>query len=149
AAIPDLRLRIVGTPEGAYAERIAARARAEGTWITIQSGLTREALAVLMARHRYGIHGHLNEHYGMVVAEMVHAGCIVWVPNDGGQVEIVGDARLRYDTVEGAAAAIVRTLSDPAEEADLRSRLAKQARLFSTERFVQGFREVVAERTRR
>jgi glycosyltransferase involved in cell wall biosynthesis len=144
AAIPDLRLRIVGTPEGAYAERIAARARAEGTWITMQSGLTRDALVALMARHRYGIHGHLNEHYGMVVAEMVHAGCIVWVPNDGGQVEIVGDARLRYDTVEGAAAAIVRTLRDPGEEAGLRRHLGEQARRFSTEHFVREFREVMA-----
>jgi glycosyltransferase involved in cell wall biosynthesis len=150
ASRPDVRLRIVGTPEGAYAERIAARARAEGAgWITIESGLSREALTRLMASHRYGIHGHRTEHFGMVVAEMVRAGCIVWVPNAGGQVEIVGDARLRYDTVEGAAAAIVRALGDPAEEADLRGRLAKQARLFSAERFVREFREVVASRVGR
>ncbi len=144
AEIPDTRLRIVGTPEGAYAERIAARVRAEGPWITLESGLSREALAALMARHRYGIHGHLNEHYGMVVAEMVHAGCIVWVPNDGGQVEIVGDPRLRYDTVESAAASILRTMRDPGEEADLRGRLAVQARRFSTETFVREFRAVIA-----
>ena len=150
AARPEVRLRIVGTPEGEYAARIAARVRAEGAgWITLESGLSRDALTRLMAGHRYGIHGHRTEHFGMVVAEMVRAGCIVWVPNAGGQVEIVGDERLRYDTVEGAAAAIVRALSDPAEEADLRWRLAKQARLFSTERFVREFREVVAERTRR
>jgi glycosyltransferase involved in cell wall biosynthesis len=146
---PEVRLTLVGTPEGAYAERIAARARAEGGWISLESALPRDALTRLMARHRYGIHGHRTEHFGMAVAEMVHAGCIVWVPNSGGQVEIVGDARLRYDTVEGAAAAITRTLSDPAEEADLRARLGKQARLFSAERFVREFREVVAERARR
>jgi glycosyltransferase involved in cell wall biosynthesis len=144
AEIPGVRLRIVGTPEGAYAERIAARARAEGDWVTLTSGLSREALAALMAQHRYGIHGNLNEHYGMVVAEMIHAGCLVWVPNDGGQVEIVGDRRLCYDTVEGAAAAIVRTLRDPREEAELRRHLAEQAQHFSTETFVREFREVIA-----
>jgi glycosyltransferase involved in cell wall biosynthesis len=144
AEVPDVRLRLVGTPEGAYAQRIAARARAEGPWITIQSGLTRAALFALMAGHRYGIHGHLNEHYGMVVAEMVHAGCIVWVPDDGGQVEIVGDPRLRYDTVEGAAAAIVRTLRDPGEEAELRRCLTGRARRLSTEHFVREFRAVIA-----
>lgn len=149
AVRPEVRLRLVGTPEGAYAERIAARVRGEGGWITMESGLARAALTRLMAGHRYGIHGHRTEHFGMVVAEMVRAGCVVWVPNRGGQVEIVGDARLRYDTVEGAAAAIVRTLSDAAEEADLRARLAKQARLFSAERFVHEFREVVAERAGR
>jgi glycosyltransferase involved in cell wall biosynthesis len=144
AEIPSVRLRIVGTPEGAYAERIAARAHAEGDWVTVTSGLSREALAALMAHHRYGIHGNLNEHYGMVVAEMIHAGCVVWVPNDGGQVEIVGDRRLCYDTVEGAAAAIVRTLRDPREEAELRRHLAEQAQHFSTETFVREFREVIA-----
>jgi glycosyltransferase involved in cell wall biosynthesis len=143
AEIPGVRLRIVGTPEGAYAERIAARARAEGGWVTISSGLSREALAALMAQHRYGIHGNLDEHYGMVVAEMVHAGCLVWVPDDGGQVEIVGDRRLRYDTVEGGAAAIVRTLRDPGQEAELRRHLAAQARRFSTETFVRELREVI------
>lgn len=150
AARPQVRLRLVGTPEGQYAERVAARVRAEGAgWITIESALPREALTRLMAGHRYGIHGHRTEHFGMAVAEMVHAGCIVWVPNSGGQVEIVGDVRLRYDTVEGAAAAIVRTLDDPAEEADLRAHLARQARLFSAERFVREFRSVVAARARR
>lgn len=142
--LPGTRLAIVGTPEGVYAERIAGRARAEGDWITITSGLSREALGALMARYRYGIHGHLNEHYGMVVAEMVHAGCIVWVPNDGGQVEIVGDARLCYDSIEGAAASIVRTLRDPGEQDDLRRHLAARAARFSTDAFIREFREVVA-----
>lgn len=144
AEIPGVGLRIVGTPEGAYARRIAARARAEGDWITITSGLSREALAALMARHRYGIHGHLDEHYGMVIAEMVHAGCLVWVPNGGGQVEIVGDRRLRYDTVEGAAASIVRVLRDASEQEALRRHLAAQAEHFSTAAFVREFREVIA-----
>ena len=144
AAVGDVRLCLVGTPEGAYAERIVERVRAEPSWITLESGLSRPALTALMARHRYGIHGNPDEHYGMVVAEMVHAGCIVWVPNDGGQVEIVGDARLRYDTVEEAAARIVRTLTDPGEEADLRRRLARQAERFSTATFTRELREVIA-----
>lgn len=144
AAVPGVGLCIVGTPEGAYAERIAARARAEGDWITFRSGLSRDALAQLMAGRRYGIHGNRNEHFGMVVAEMLRAGCIVWVPNSGGQVEIVGDPRLRYDTVDEAAASIVRTLSDPGEQADLRAHLALQAKRFAADRFVREFREVIA-----
>ena len=148
AELPDTRLRIVGTPEGAYAERIAARARAAGGWVSIESGLSRDALAARMAGHRYGIHGHLNEHYGLVVAEMLHAGCIVWVPNDGGQVEIVGDGRLCYDTVEEAAASIVATLRDAGREAELRRHLAAQAGRFSTATFVREFRAVIAAAAR-
>jgi hypothetical protein len=37
------------------------------------------------------------EPFGMAPAEMAAAGCIVFVPNDGGQIEIVnGDPRLVY-----------------------------------------------------
>ena len=77
AELPDTRLRFVGTPEGAYAERIAARARAEGGWVSIESGLSRDALAARMAGHRYGIHGHLNEHtswWGRVVHALHRVG---------------------------------------------------------------------------
>ena len=39
-----------------------------------------------------------EEHFGMVVAEMIKAACIVFVPKGGGQVEIVGeDERMIYD----------------------------------------------------
>ena len=37
------------------------------------------------------LHGMREEHFGMAPAEMARAGVIVWVPNGGGQMEIVGD----------------------------------------------------------
>ena len=53
AARPEGRLRIVGTPEGEYAARIAAPVRAEGPgWITIDSELGRDGLTRLTTGHR-------------------------------------------------------------------------------------------------
>jgi glycosyltransferase involved in cell wall biosynthesis len=89
-----------------------------------------------------------EEHFGMAPAELVAAGCVVWVPDGGGQVEIVGDPRLRYRGVDDAIARIVRTLRDPAEEAALRAHLATRAPLFSTERFMREIRSAVAEAAR-
>ena len=61
-----------------------------------------------MATHRYGIHGMREEHFGMAPAEMARAGCIVWVPRGGGQMEIVGrEPVLMYDSEDDAVEKIV------------------------------------------
>ncbi|PYM27380.1 MAG: hypothetical protein DMD78_02130 [Candidatus Rokuibacteriota bacterium] len=142
--MPGVTLHIVGTPDDrVYVRRIAARARAAG--FAIHQNLSRDALADLLTHQRYGIHGMLEEHFGMAPAEMVRAGCIVWVPNGGGQVEIVADARLTYDSVEDAIAKIVRTLREPGQEAALRAHLAARAPLFSPEQFMRGVRAAVLD----
>jgi glycosyltransferase involved in cell wall biosynthesis len=145
--IPEVRLHLVGTPvHRRYAAHIAQRARAEGA--ILHEDLSRAELVALVSRQRYGIHGMPEEHFGMAVAELVTAGCVVWVPDSGGQVEIVGDARLTYGSVREAVARILRVLRSPAEEAVLRAHLAAMAPRFSTERFVREFREVVADAAR-
>jgi glycosyltransferase involved in cell wall biosynthesis len=142
--MPGVTLHIVGTPDdGPYFRRIAARARAAG--FAVHQNLSRAALTELLTHQRYGIHGMLEEHFGMAPAEMVRAGCIVWVPNGGGQVEIVADARLTYDSVEDAIAKIVRTLRDPAQEAALRAHLTARAPFFSPEHFMRGVRAAVLD----
>jgi glycosyltransferase involved in cell wall biosynthesis len=86
----------------------------------------------------------VDEHFGIAVAEMVKAGCIAFVPNDGGPVEIVGgDKRLVYQTKEEAITKIIRILSNPDEQASLRNYLNSRKELFSTERFMSQIREIV------
>jgi glycosyltransferase involved in cell wall biosynthesis len=145
-AFPAVRLHVVGTADNArYYRQIVRRIRAAGGWIELHENLSRDALSALIGRVRYGIHGMREEHFGMAPAEMVRAGCIVWVPDGGGQVEIVADPRLTYGSIEAAVAKITGTLGDPAEQARLRAHLATRAPLFSTERFVEQVRAAVAE----
>jgi glycosyltransferase involved in cell wall biosynthesis len=142
--VPGVTLHLVGTrDDGPYYDRIAARARAEG--FTLHQSITRRALVELVAANRYGIHGMREEHFGMAPAEMVRAGCLVWVPNGGGQVEIVDDPRLTYDSVEDAVGKIVAALRDPHEESTLRKHLAARAPLFSPERFMRAVRAAVED----
>lgn len=112
AEIPDISLTIIGTVDRhmrRYARELQAAAASHGAWISLRQDLPREAVKALMAATRYAIHGMREEHFGMAPAEMARAGMIVWVPNGGGQVEIVNEEpALVYDTEEGAAESIVR-----------------------------------------
>jgi glycosyltransferase involved in cell wall biosynthesis len=142
---PHLTLRIIGTLGGdRYSREIARRVDTEGDWVSIDADLSREALLDLIPRYRYGIHGMLEEHFGMAPAEMVAAGCIVFVPNGGGQTEVVGrEPRLTYRSLENAVDSIAYVLEHPTEQSALRARLATRVPLFSTERFVATIRQVV------
>jgi len=70
----------------------------------------------------------------------------VFVPNDGGQVEIVdADPRLIYETVDDAVASITSIMKDPAEQRAVREMLRVRARAFSVERFMSNFQEIVEQ----
>jgi glycosyltransferase involved in cell wall biosynthesis len=145
---PQIRLHIAGTPSGAgaYYRRIRERVRASGGWITYHEGLSRQALSRLIADHRYGIHGMLDEHFGIAVAELVRGGCIVFVPDTGGPREIVGShPRLLYGSAADAVDKIRRVLKDPGEQASLRSHLSKRCDLFTEARFMNRMRQIVAD----
>lgn len=138
-------LTLAGTADDPhYAEHIAARARAQGDWIRLEWNPDRDRLLELMGRHRFGIHGMREEHFGMAVAEMVASGCVVFVPDDGGQVEIVAHGPpLTYRDEADAVRDICRVLDEPAELRRLREHLATRVECFTQERFQQRFREIV------
>jgi len=144
---PAVTLTIVGTWDRhvrRYYESLRALAASLGSWITFRHDVSRPELRALMASYRYGIHGMREEHFGMAPAEMVRAGMIVWVPDGGGQIEIVGgEPSLVYDSEEQAADRIAQVVDNPAEQRRLRDALAAQASLFGTGRFIAEIQEVV------
>jgi glycosyltransferase involved in cell wall biosynthesis len=147
AAIPEVTLTIVGTWDRhgrRYYEDLRRLAAAAGPWVQFRHDLSREDVGSLLAQSRYGIHGMREEHFGMAPAEMVRAGMIVWVPNGGGQVEIVGaEPALVYGSGEQAIDQIIQVLRADDEQQRLLSALQKRGERFSTERFVTEVQEVV------
>ncbi len=143
--VPDVHLHLVGARETrSYYRRVVRLARANRLWVHLEENLSRRELTTLIARHRYGIHGMAEEHFGIAPAEMVRAGCIVFVPDGGGQIDIVGpEPRLLWRSPEDAVAKIVRTLTDTGEQSTLRAYLASRRDLFSVEGFVEAIRQVV------
>lgn len=144
--VPGITLTIVGTWDRharRYRDRLFDLARSLGPWIEFRQNVSRDEVRHLMATHQYGIHGMREEHFGMAPAELARAGCIVWVPRGGGQMEIVGhEPSLMYDTDDEAVAKIVGTLGNRAEQERLRSVLRATER-FSTSRFVAQVRAIV------
>jgi glycosyltransferase involved in cell wall biosynthesis len=99
----------------------------------------------LMARHRFGINACENESFGIAVAEMVKAGCIVFVPNGGGQTEIADHPALIYESDDDAVRKIEAVLADSTLQTKLRTHLAQGAQRFSVGNFRQSIRKVVDE----
>lgn len=142
--LPELPLHIVGgASDPAYEARVTALARAAGPWVHLHRHLSRAALVALLARHRYGIHGMAEEHFGMAVAEMVSAGMIPFVPHGGGQVEIVRDERLLWRSPEEAVQKVIAVRSSPAAQASVRETLAAQVPALGPERFMREIRALV------
>jgi len=147
AAGDDVGLHVVGTPDDRrYAQLIRRLARDNASWLRLHTNIPRAELLRLVARQRYGIHAMPGEHFGIAVAEMVRAGCIVFVREGGGSVEIIGtEADLGWASPEDAVAKILAVLQDPARQSALRHHLAARAALFSSERFCEQLRALVRD----
>lgn len=142
----DVHLHLVGpTQDGDYGERVAAAAARRG-FVHLEGRVERAELVRLLGRHRYGIHGREPEHFGIAVAEMVASGMLPFVPNCGGQREVVGrqDA-LCYDSVADAVAAIEAVIDSPERQRRLRASLPDVGTRFGREQFAVGLRAVVDE----
>jgi len=143
---PDIHLHIIGTSNDLrYQAFLKERCRRTGGWAIFEGGLFGDRKNRIIAGHKFGIHGRLNEPFGIAPAEMVKAGCLVWVPKGGGQVEIVNDPRLIYENPLDASTKIITAINDPGLQEDLRGHLRKQIECFSPERFIQEVKSVVAQ----
>ncbi|MGJ5818493.1 glycosyltransferase [Paludibaculum fermentans] len=142
--VPDVKLHICAPRDGmastqALANGLEEMARKAGPWVQVHFNLSREELNGLLAENRYGLHARIDEHFGMAPAEMARAGCIPFVHDSGGQVEIVeGDPRLCYSSTEDAAAKMLAVMGDAALQDELRDKVSRHAELFSPESFARG-----------
>jgi glycosyltransferase involved in cell wall biosynthesis len=149
--IPDVHLHTIGTPspfkgEREYYKQLIRVVQKNSPWVLLHQNLSREELIELISRHRYGIHANIDEHFGIVVGEMLKAGCIVFVHNSGGQVEIVGrEERLLYRNKEEAIAKIVQVINNPEERDSLCHYLNSRKELFSTEKFMSQIQEILRQ----
>jgi len=145
----DVHLHIVGNKDRpheseSYYQLLRKLQSENSSWIFIEEGITREDLIRLLSRHKFGIHGKINEHFGIAVAEMVKLGLVVFVHNSGGQVEIVGEnPYLVYEDNEDAVSKICRVLEAPDLQLELHNALKERGELFSVENFTKGILEIV------
>jgi len=142
----DLTLTLIGHSDMAeYGQRLDAMA-ATRPWFRVLRDVDRHRLVAEISANRYGIHAMEEEHFGIAPAELQRGGCITFVHNSGGQVEIVGrDRRLTFEGIEDAAAKIATVIENPALEHELVGELRERRDWFSAARFCESIREVVEE----
>jgi glycosyltransferase involved in cell wall biosynthesis len=141
----DVGLEIIGdVSDPGYAKVLRDRAKAAGPWVQMHHGISRGELEQRVGNCRFGLHTMRDEHFGIAVAELVRAGCIVFVPGDGGQVEIIGkEPALMFETVDQAVERISAVLENPGLQARLGARLSEQMHAFNEEQFMQQLRDIV------
>jgi glycosyltransferase involved in cell wall biosynthesis len=142
----NIHLHILGKLDDSdYVKGLKLLCEKNKEWISLEGLVVGKEKLELIAQHRFSISGRENEPFGIAVAEMVKAGCIVWVPNTGGQVEIVNNPALIYDSVDDAVNKIDKVLKSNEMRVELQEHLAKQAEKFSTERFKKEIKNLVYE----
>ncbi len=142
----DVHLHILGgIDDSDYGRKVRSLAEQAREWVHLEGWVQGEHKMKLLTTHRFGIHARPHEPFGIAVAEMVQAGCLVFVPNDGGQVEIVNQPALTYGNEAEAVEKIHAVLSNPAGQARLLWGLRRNWDSFSVTTFVETMRNVVAE----
>ncbi len=143
----EITLHIVGdTRETAYGRKIEQLSQVEGNWIVREGRQFGEAKARLLSECAYGIHARPGEAFGIAIAEMITAGCIPFVPAEGGPAEIVDhNPALLYETPQEAVEKIDSMLRNPTLERATRLCLQQRSRQFSADSFMREIRRVVDE----
>ncbi|MFK8067572.1 MAG: glycosyltransferase [Gammaproteobacteria bacterium] len=142
-----VKLEIIGSRDHPDVfENLMVHVRDLSEWVKVHVDLSREDLDQLLSQSRFGLHGMHFEHFGMVVAEMLRAGCIPFVHNSGGQIEIVGnDDLLCYNNDDDAVNKICSLLSDDQKQTEIFESLKKRYDRYSPESFSNGIKQHVAE----
>ncbi|HUZ46424.1 MAG TPA: glycosyltransferase family 4 protein [Terriglobia bacterium] len=142
----DVHLHILGgVDDSDFGRKIKLMAGQHSNWVFLEGWVAGRKKDALITAHRFGINGRENEPFGIAPAEMVKDGCITFVPDGGGQTEIVDHPMLTFKDEAEAAQKICTVLSSVTLQESLRRHLAEQALKFSVENFTAGFRQVVFE----
>jgi glycosyltransferase involved in cell wall biosynthesis len=140
----DVHLHIVGLSDApGYVRYLRRRYQTEMAWLFIQPNVTRAELRTLLGTHRFGIHGKRNEHFGIVVGEMLESGVIPFIPDSGGQVEILRNVESLWYTSEDDAVDRIEAVLRGQGISRVQGLLSKLRGQFSPARFQNQFRGIV------
>ena len=134
----DIHLHIIGPIwDKTYTAKILHLCERNQEWLFFEGMLSKSELANFIKRHKFAIHGMKDEHFGIAVAEMAKAGNIVFVPDGGGQREIVDfDYSVIYLNEKDAVEKILRILNDLYIQEAFSQQMMMLGSRFSSEHFM-------------
>lgn len=142
---PSLKLHIVGFGRGKYRDHIERLAASRGAFVSLHENISHEALTQLTSTCRFGLHCTPNEHFGISPAELAASGCLIFVHNSGGQVEIVeGDSELLFDNLDEACQKMAGQIENQETAEKKAFRYSESARIrFASESFTTQVRNAI------
>lgn len=146
----DTHLHIIGgIGSQSYYERVRGEA-ADREYVYLEGHVDRQELIELIEQHRYGLHGRKNEHFGIAIAEMVAGGVIPFVPNGGGQIEIIGEKpELKYDSIDDAVRKITKVMANRKLQQEIKRDLESTIIQYSTDQFEKSIQALVTKSLKR
>jgi len=142
----NVHLHIIGgrdhTPYGDMIERLCME---NAAWATMEGQKAGAEKEKFLTGHRFALHACRREAFGIAVAEMVKAGCVTFVPDEGGPPEIVGDARLCYRDADDAVRKIDAVLRSEPLGRELHEMMLRRGALFGVQAYQRGIRRVVRD----
>lgn len=143
----EFQFHIAGQFADAPYPRFIKELASRHSWITLEGFLFGAEKEKFLTDYRYAIHACEFEAFGIAVAEYLKAGCIPFVPNEGGAAEVVGFPELCYADTEDAVEKICCFLEkDETEQAEMQARTLERGRLFAIEKFDEDFIDFIGER---
>ncbi|MDZ7850717.1 MAG: glycosyltransferase [Halodesulfurarchaeum sp.] len=143
----DIHLHLVGpknkdTPD--YYDYVQSLSQ-NNDFVTLEGPLYNNELNNMLLRHKYGISAS-TESFGMSIAEMIGAGMIPFVSNDGGQREIVNNIEeIMYGESEEAVKKISAVLSDSVKQRQIIENLPDISERYEKNKFMDEIRRIVNE----
>lgn len=141
----NLHFHIIGEVENDPYGNMIKEKCAGKPWVHLEGrkvGLEKERL---LTKHKFALHTRPHEAFGITVAEYVKAGCIPFLPDSGGQVEVAPFNELQFGSVEDAVLKIDKILRSETLQQTLLQKLETQKNTFSSDRFCSQARQIVDE----
>ncbi len=145
-AHPTLKFTLAGRiSEPEYLRLVQEKAAALGVPVEILPDCPREKLKDLLETSRFYLHPKPLEHFGIVILEAAYAGCLPFVHQSGGMIEIAPSTAQQYTSLEDLLEKFAAVVARPQLEAELLAAQAAHRVRFSTENFYRDFEQGVAE----
>jgi glycosyltransferase involved in cell wall biosynthesis len=141
----EVHLRIIGPAADTEYRLEVERYASSRDSVRFEGEMSRQELLKAMSTSRYGLHCTKSERFGIVVAEMTAAGMLPFVPDFGGQTEIVNDIDpLTFETTNEAVSSIERVLTNDDLRDGIMSSLPEPRTTFGRDRFKRDIRATVS-----
>ncbi len=127
----------------AYLAQVQTCLAASGAPIDLRINLSRDEIDRLLRGSRFFVNPRPYEHFGIVTLEALQAGCLPFVHQSGGSVEIIPFDELQFRTPDDFAQKAGRVIEDTALQARLQASLAEQAERFTLAQFDEVLHAVV------